>query len=395
MLPHSFRERVHRARTIFQVIRKQGPTARQDTGKPIWSQAIEILTLANGVGHLDPDEYYQYRLYDDRRFTWGQKKEFVGRPMENTLIPILRTERWLGFADDKLTTYAFLRGLGYPIPEPYAVYHGWRSGGESVRALHTRASLADFLRTVGKPFVAKPMTGMWGRNIRAVRSVDAARDVLRLTNGEEIEIPRFLDELDAIPDKNGILLQELLEPHPSIRERCGGRICSIRLVTIADDRGASLLAAVWKIATGRAMADNYWEPGNLVAPIDPETGTVGRPFTGLGRDIRYVDTHPDTGQSLPGFTLPDWKTVVDLCLSATRAIPRLPMQAWDIALTSRGPVLLEVNVNGGMRLPQLCAEAGLYRGEFVEFLARFGYPRAAGKKRRAPRVEPQHAHGHQ
>jgi hypothetical protein len=122
------------------------------------------------------------------------------------------------------------------------------------------------------------------------------------------------------------------------------------------------------------MADNYWEPGNLIAPIDPESGIVGRTFTGLGLTIRHVDAHPDTGRLLPGFELPDWRRAVELCLNATSAIPKLPMQAWDVALTSRGPVLLEVNVNGGMRLPQLSAEAGLLRGEFAAFLSGFGFP---------------------
>jgi hypothetical protein len=72
----------------------------------------------------------------------------------------------------------------------------------------------------------------------------------------------------------------------------------------------------------------------------------------------------------------------------------LPMQAWDIALTSRGPVLLEVNVNGGMRLPQLCAEAGLLRGEFAAFLSRFGFPRPLRNGRELSQAGHTHAHGH-
>ena len=69
------------------------------------------------------------------------------------------------------------------------------------------------------------------------------------------------------------------------------------------------------------MADNYWEPGNMIAAIDPETGRIGRPFTGLGRDIRHIDTHPDTGELLTGATLPDWRAAADLCLTATASLP--------------------------------------------------------------------------
>lgn len=375
---------------LLDVMRVHAPLARRDTGKGVWSQAVEIVRLRKGVGRLDPDEYYQYRLYDDRRFTWAQKQQFLGRRLENGLIPILGESWWLGLANDKVVAYAFFRGLGFPIPELFAVYHPRRDCGDTP-VLRTPAALAEFVRAHRQPFVAKPVMGMWGRDVIAVREYDANADAVILSSGARLDMDAFVHRIDNVKGKGGMLLQELLVPHPAIREHCGDRICSVRVVTIFDTNGARAIATVWKVATGPSMADNYWEPGNLVAAIDPTSGVVGRPFTGLGRDIRRVDDHPDTGKRLTGFALPDWHAAMELCLRATASIPRLPMQAWDIALTSRGPTLLEVNVNGGMRLPQLCAEAGLLRGEFAEFLKRFGYPHRATASRPRP-MEPTHAH---
>jgi hypothetical protein len=393
MVLSSLSHNLRQARTFARVIRKHGPAARRDTGKSIAAQAAEIMALRRGVGRLSADEYYQYRLYDDQRFTWDQKKQFLGRWMENGLVPILKETGWLGLANDKVIAYAFLRGLGFPIPEPYGVYHAWRHCGD-IPVHRTKAALAQAVRALDRSFVAKPVNGMWGRNVTAVRAYDASRDAVILTNGSVLGIDALADRLDQVNDTGGMLLQELLAPHPAIQERCGERICSIRMVTVIDRRGPKVIATVWKVATGGSMADNYWEPGNLIGPIDPQTGVVGRTFTGLGREIRHVDTHPDTGRTLPGFELPDWRQAVELCLSATGAIPKLPMQAWDVALTSRGPVLLEVNVNGGMRLPQLCAEAGLLRGELAEFLARFGFPHPSTNGRELSQVGGTHAHGH-
>jgi hypothetical protein len=393
MLLSSLASGLRQARTFARVIRTQGPAARRDSGKSIAAQAAEIVALRRGVGRLGADEYYQYRLYDDRRFTWEQKKQFLGRWMEDALVPILKETGWLGLANDKVIAYAFLRGLGFPIPEPFAVYHAWRHCG-GIPVHRTKAALEQAVRTLGRSFVAKPVNGMWGRNVTAVRAYDPSRDAVVLTNGSVLGVEALVERIDHVNEMGGMLLQELLAPHPSIQERCGDRICSVRMVTVIDQRGPRLIATVWKVATGGSMADNYWEPGNLIAPIDPESGVVGRTFTGLGLNIRHVDTHPDTGQALPGFELPDWRQAVELCLSATGAIPRLPMQAWDIALTSRGPVLLEVNVNGGMRLPQLCAEAGLLRGEFATFLSRFGFPRPLRDGRKPSQAGHTHAHGH-
>ena len=368
------REKLGWFQMALATVQTHGPAARRDAGKPLLAQFREIVSLRRGAGKLDPDEYYQYRLYDDARFSWSQKAEFLGRRLENGLVPVLREDWWIGLAHDKLVTAALLRGLGYPTPEIYGVYHPWRAWG-SAPTLPTRQALTAFLRSRGdQPLVAKPVTGMWGKHVLAIRRYDPADDHVVLTNQSRLSPEQVADRFDARDDPSGTLLQELLEPHPSLLELCGPRICSVRMVSLVDQAGPRLLSCVWKVATGAAMADNYWEPGNLIAPIEPETGRVGRPFTGLGRDIQFVEKHPDTGQPLTGLLLPEWRSAVAMCLDATRCIPGIPMQAWDVALTSRGPVLLEVNVNGGMRLPQLAAGAGLYRGEFRIFLQQFGYP---------------------
>jgi glutathione synthase/RimK-type ligase-like ATP-grasp enzyme len=361
------------AQSLLNTVRRHGPLAKRDTGKGIVSQLAEIIALHYGIGQLAADEYYQYRLYDDRQYRWHEKKKFIGRALENGLIPILRERPWVGLAHDKLASYAFLKGLGFPVPDTYAIYHPFRSYG-SVPVLRTFQALARFIRAeLTFPFVAKPVAGMWGRHVWAVESYDRTRDRLRLTSGQEVEVEALIEDV-ASRKESGVLFQELLTPHPMIEEWCGDRICSVRMVSIIDRSGARLISTLWKVATGSNMADNYWGPGNLVGPIETGSGRVGRMFTGLGRDIAHVDQHPDTGRTLSGVILPDWPAAVDLCLRAAATLPGIPMQAWDIALTSKGPVILEVNVNGGMRLPQLVAQRGLYTDEFREFLNGFGYP---------------------
>jgi hypothetical protein len=358
----------------LNTVRSKGALAKQDTGKSIASQFAEIIALRLGPGKLEASEYYQYRLYDDNRFSWRDKKQFFGRIMENALVPVLHEGSWLGLANDKIAMYAFFAGLGLPIPETFAAYHPLRELGR-IPVLRSPEALAQFVRTrLPFPCIAKPIFGMWGRDVYAIRNYDKDSDRLVLQNGNEVEIPTFMGSF-RFKRSHGVLFQELLRPHDAIVELCGSRICSVRMVTLIDGRGPRLLSTLWKVAVGRSIADNYWEPGNLVAAVDPRTGRVGQTITGLGRDIRHVDMHPDTGRKLPGAVLPDWADAVALCLHATASLPGIPMQAWDVALTDRGPVLLEVNVNGGMRLPQLVMNAGLYQGQFQEFLREYDYPR--------------------
>jgi hypothetical protein len=369
----SQQSRLQRSWAVLRLVATETALAKRETGKAITSQLAEILALRFGPGRLSPDEYFQYCLYDDRKYGWRQKTEFMGRRMENGLIPILKGRRWVGLPNDKLLSYAVFKGLGFRTPEIFAVYHSYRAFG-AVPGLRSPAELAAFLRSSMRfPFVAKPVFGMFGREVRAVLSHDARTDTLTLTSGEQPSVDAFVAHYaDGV--RKGVLFQQLLRPHAAIRSWCGDRICSVRMVALVDRDGPRLVATVWKIATGRHMADNYWEPGNMIAAVEPATGLVGRPFTGLGRDIRHIDRHPDTDQLLTGITLPDWKEAVELCLTATASMPGIRMQAWDVALTDHGPVLLEVNVNGGMRLPQLVAGRGLYHGDFRDFLEQHRYP---------------------
>ena len=70
--------------------------------------------------------------------------------------------------------------------------------------------------------------------------------------------------------------------------------------------------------------------------------------------------------------MPDWTALTALCLKTARAFPGLRIQAWDVAPTERGPVLLEVNVGGDFNLPQLAHGSGLMDERFRRFLASCG-----------------------
>ncbi len=107
---------------------------------------------------------------------------------------------------------------------------------------------------------------------------------------------------------------------------------------------------------GRACFD-YWR-GNMMASVDISTGKTGRCVTGMGKDMSYQDTHPDTGEKLEGIMLPDWEKAKQQCLKLSACLYGLPIQAWDIALTDKGPVFLEVNIVGSLFLPQIATQKG-------------------------------------
>jgi len=343
--------------------------AKKEYGKSLFSQISEMAKLAFSPRKIQPAEYYYFRLYDDDRFSFSDKKAFVGKNAQNKIFFQCNAVDWLAVAHDKLMFAAALEGLALPTPQIYAIYHGFRTFG-TAPALRSRDALTDFLRTgMPYPFFSKPVTGMYSVGAAAVREYDAARDSLVLTSGQAVPLGQCADEIAPF-DEDGYLFQELLKPHPVIEEVCGGdRISTARIIVALTGRGPEILHALWKIPAGDNVADNFWRPGNMLGAVAVESGRVNRVVRGTGPDQVEVQIHPDSSKPVQGLTLPDWKRLTDLCLTGAAAFPKLRLQAWDVAMCASGPVLLEMNIGGDFNLPQVANGYGLLDERFRAFLA--------------------------
>ncbi len=367
-------DRLHRYRDIMQAVQRQGPAAKRESGKSLLAQTLEIAALRSGIGKLEPDEYYNYGLYDDRRFTRREKARFLGRRLETELVHTLGVLRWSAVANDKLVSHALLEQCGLPTPSVLAVFHPLRAYGPAP-CLRTVEQLTDYLRDqMTYPFVAKPIWGIAGRGVVAVQSFDESSGRLMTSSGEAMSVADIVAKTDPRSSR-GHLFQELLKAHPSIVEHCGDKVCSVRIIVLNDQLGPTIFKAYWKISVGANVTDNFARgtAGNLAGQVNIETGRVSGIIAGHGSSRKRTTHHPDTGQLLDGFELPQWPETVALVKRAAATMPGVPMQAWDVAHCSNGPVLLEVNLVGGMDLPQAVDGAGLYNEQLQCFLRQYDF----------------------
>ncbi len=355
----------------------QARSARRTAGKSVLTQLLEILALRRGYGELFAYEYYDFKLYDDRKFTWAKKKEFLGTRAETKVSEAVNSPMWDMIEEDKLMTYAALSGLSLPIPQTFAVYHRRGRYFAPATTLETAERLADYVRNGAPyPFFAKPVHSSFGLGGLAVASLDKANDRLNMIDGTSTPVRDFVDNLDCVQGRDttelGYMLQELLVPHPVIRQVCG-TISSVRLLVLLYDDGPRVLRAVWKVPRSGSMTDNFYHgaSGNMLAWVDIGSGSVQRVIRRLAGEQEDVTSHPDTGERLLGLHLPDWEALVKLGLTASAALPRLRFLHFDIAMTDRGPVILEINVQGSFDLVQLPAPSGLYDDRLRAFLAQY------------------------
>lgn len=300
--------------------------ARRERGRSIPSQIAEMIRLGLGPGKLSPYEYYYYRLYDNELYRLSQKRQFVGHVAERPLNEICCNRTWWSVTYDKLIFAGMMQSLAFPTPRILAIFHPFRSTGP-IPVLRTASQLEEGLRDwITYPFFSKPITGHHSIGAVAIERFARGSKELVSTKGEHIALPEFVREIQSF--RGGYMFQEMLHPHERIRQICGDRIASLRIVVMLKESGPEIIHALWKIPVGKNVADNFWRAGNMVAAIDIGSGQVRRVIRGIGPDATEVERHPDTGEDVKGISIPHWRRVLDLCLTAAAALPGLRLQGW-------------------------------------------------------------------
>jgi hypothetical protein len=113
---------------------------------------------------------------------------------------------------------------------------------------------------------------------------------------------------------------------------------TVRAVTYMHDRRSTLMAALLKIVVEGNVVDNFGHgtTGNLLAPLDPLTGTLTAVRGSRSRTFPVIfdlDTHPTTENRLVGVQVPRWSDVLSLvhraqaCFAGLRTTAAFPL-AW-------------------------------------------------------------------
>lgn len=339
----------------------RGMRAARKSGKGFAAMTRELTSLMFGPGKLQPKEYFMYGLYDDARFTAEVKRTFVGS--SGPMVPT----PWAEIVHDKPTLTALLRGLDLPTPETQAVMHPERTCAGAV-ALRSREELLRFLREQAEyPVFGKPFDSACSLGTAHIAGYDAATDCLQIAGEQVIDVEAFADQVEQIG--SGYLLQSLMLPHEKLVPIIGDRVSTVRMFVLSDHEGCVLLRASWKIPAGENGADNFWRPGNVLAGIDVDTGRIVRALRRTPEGTEPIDQHPVSGASFDGMVFPEWQAMRETVLQAAVNLPGCHFQGWDVALTDRGPVLVELEGDGGDPImEQLCFDSGLLQGRYLKLV---------------------------
>ena len=327
---------------------------RRLTGKPVLRQLREILSLSLGQHRLGVSEYYELGVFDDNAFTPTEKRDCIGWRASKAIDAQLNHDYWRATANDKVLNYALLMHYGYPVPETVATYSTLGHKASSEISLSTEGALIDFVtHRMSFPMIVKPIHGSYGRGTFLLSSYDVDNQFFIDSNSKKIPLSELIASCMA-PEYTGMLFQKCLRPHSDVLKWIGSTTSCVRVIVVLNRGRPKVHMAFWKIARCHNITDNFHmgSTGNLLAWIDKDSGQVTRVVTGLWPTGQDVSQHPDTGQLLLGKTLPDWQMALDMCTSASVQFPGLRLQHWDVAFCESGPVLMELNTEADLGVPQ-------------------------------------------
>ena len=339
------------------------------SGRRATGIAAEVLALRRGPGKLTPQEYFYYRLWDAPQ-EGANKRRFVGKIAQHPMHVAAGAREWFAASADKILFQSIMDGVGLRTPELIAATQAGRYLPDAP-IITDPVSLADRLRDPSiYPLFAKQVAGKYSLSVLSADGFDADTNEVLVLDGTRRKVT---DVASSLVGGSGFLIQRRLSPAPDLAARFGQRLWSARLLVLVTPSGPVIHRAVAKIATGTNPADNYWRPGNRLGAIDLASGRITRVVHGAGADLVVDAPHPDTGAPIVGTTIPGWQALTDMVRTASQVFAGIRTQSWDIALTSDGPVFLELNYGGDLNLHQLVHGAGVLDETYREHLRRCGY----------------------
>jgi hypothetical protein len=358
---------------LLQTTYRLGRDDRQRFGVGYLSQLKEIYALRRLNG-LEPHEYFQYRL-SNPALTWEEKKAYLsynqGCALHRELSPL----------QDRAITTKFLSEryfdwFGIPMPRTYGLFDprfGRTAAGKSLRNFQ---EFREFIENLDADrFVLKPAASAKGSGITVI--VGREGSIFISADGERYSLEQLFEKClegwksTLSHTSYGLLIQEFIWQHELLHKINPHSLNTLRVITFINDRGeVEVLAAEVKFGVGSSMTDNV-SCGGFAAPVD-ENGILRKAFPENNDSYQPIEKHPTTGLQIAGIKLPYFAEGVALAKRAQLHIPQNRTLAWDIAITDKGPVIIEANVFWGHTI-QIAIGRGLITPGLREVLDRIAW----------------------
>lgn len=183
----------------------------------------------------------------------------------------------------------------------------------------------DFKKFVTKHhnILVKPIDGEGGKGIMKI-------EVTKDANLEAL--------FSTLLKSNQNLVEEYIKQNSKISELYPDSVNTLRLFTFFDGKASHVINAVFKLGNG-GVTDNF-SSGSMYTFVDNK-GKVIVPAIDQNDNV-YV-THPITNKQIVGFEVPFYKDACMMVKEAAKEVKDVKYVGWDVAITNKGPLIIEGN----------------------------------------------------
>lgn len=199
----------------------------------------------------------------------------------------------------------------------------------------TRSSVdefKDFLKK-NKTVIIKPVdeTGGFG--------------ISKLTVDKNLDINKLYKELVST---KRTLVEECVKQHKEMDKLGASSVNTLRIVTILSNGKVNIMLKCIRMGNGINPVDNFHSGGMYTFFNDK--GVIEQ--KAVDREGQVYSVHPYTKENIIGFKIPYVKEAIDMCKEAALKIPEIRYIGFDIAISDKGPLIIEGNELPGYDLYQ-------------------------------------------
>jgi YD repeat-containing protein len=272
-----------------------------------------------------PDNYAACRLWELPRDRWPYfygsiyntyPRQALRKGVHDSAVNIL--------FKDKEVCSILCDGIGLPQPRMLGVIDETQRWRPMLKTIMDRSGLDRV--------IVKPVRGLAGQGIVLAQSTE---------QGIQIQTGKARIPLSEYRFEGRFIVQEIVEADEAIARFSPSALSTIRVVTMLARSGELLiLGTCMRVGKSDSLVDN-WSNGGLAIGVDTESGRLHE--YGYDKHGRRHRAHPDTGLSFAGFQIPRWEEVVALASRTQREFGYFRLLGSDLAVTDKGPVLIEIN----------------------------------------------------
>lgn len=276
------------------------------------------------------------------RFPESYSATFLNAVEQEHYLSLLNPRKYYSLARNKYWTHMYFDQMGVSEKAVlYCYYNPELTFSHSQSIGCTLENVLEILcaKNVDECMI-KTTESSHGDNVILAKSI-------RYENGDAILVNHKGEQirLSEVLGKTPLIFESLIKQSDQFASFNPSSVNTVRfMTTLMPDGTARTIACFIKIGRAGSCVDNAGAGGNVDTSVDVETGEIQYPILFNGwRQVSDIECHPDTGTLLNGVKIENWENIRKKVESFQQALPFVKAAGWDIAITSEGPVIIEVN----------------------------------------------------